>query len=249
MCSWIILFMNFPKIPSLSKFVRKKENKNLSELASASAKWMNAWADNHLSYELEWLGVPIIQSAEDILLMQELIFKLRPDYIVETGVAHGGSLIFYSSLLDLLGHGQVIGVDIEIRKHNREVIEAHPMFKRIKLIEGSSVAPEILQKIKSEIKGSQRVLICLDSDHTSEHVLKELELYKEFVSPGFYIVVFDTITDQLADAGIADKKYINNGPNLAVDSFLKNNKSFERDRSFDKLWISASPGGYLKCIR
>ena len=134
--------INYQNTSSLRKYVLTKENKNIGELEEAAIKWVKVSAENRLSYEIDWLGVPIIKTPEDMILMQELIFKVQPDIITETGIAHGGSLIYYASLLELLGNGKVIGVDIEIREHNRKVIEKHPMFKRIELIEGSSVSDE-----------------------------------------------------------------------------------------------------------
>ena len=144
---------------------------------------------------------------------------ILPGAIIETGIAHGGSLIYYASLLELLGKGKVIGVDIEIREHNRRVIEVHPMFKRIELIEGSSVSDEIIEKITKIVHKNSKVIVCLDSNHTKEHVLKELQLYHGFVNLGSYIVVFDAITSKLSELGACDKMYINNSPKEAVERF------------------------------
>ena len=238
--------INYQNIPSLRKYVRIKRNKNIIELEMEAIKWAKVSAENYLSYEIDWLGVPIIQTPEDMILMQELIFKIKPDVIIETGIAHGGSLIYYASLLELLGKGKVIGVDIEIREHNRRVIEVHPMFKRIELIEGSSVSDETIEKITKIVPKNSKVIVCLDSNHTKEHVLKELQLYNSFVNPGSYIVVFDTNTSKLAELGACDKMYINNSPKEAVEDFLKANDNFEIDKYYNKLYISYSPNGYLR---
>ncbi len=241
--------INYKNIPSLRKYVRIEENKDIRELEEAAIKWAKVSAENRLSYEIDWLGVPIIQTPEDMILMQELIFKIQPDFIIETGVAHGGSLIYYASLLELLGKGKVIGVDIEIRGHNRRVIEVHPMCKRIELLEGSSVSDETIEKITKIVPKNSKVIVCLDSNHTKEHVLKELQLYNNFVNPGSYIVVFDTITSKMARLGACEKSYINNGPKEAVEYFLKVNDNFEIDKHYNKLYISYSPNGYLKRIK
>lgn len=240
---------NYKNIPSLRKYVSTKEDKNQEELKKAASAWTKAAAANKLSYEVDWLGVPVIQTPEDLVLMQELIFKIQPDFIIECGIAHGGGLIYYASLFELLGKGQVIGVDIEIREHNRKVVEAHPLAKRIKLIEGDSASKEMLEKIKKMIPVNSRVIVCLDSDHTKPHVLKELELYKDLIMPECYFVVFDTITSELVEAGAAPEKYLNNSPKEAVDEFLKNNDKFKVDETFNKLYISDSPNGYLKRIK
>lgn len=233
----------------LRKYVSVEHNKDVKELETAGNEWVKAAAKNKLSYEVDWLGIPVIQTPEDLVLVQELIFKIKPDFIVETGIAHGGGLIFYASLLELMGKGKVIGIDIEIRDHNRKAIEAHPLFKRIELIEASSVDSGTIETLREKIPQGSKVLVFLDSDHTKNHVLRELELYQEFVSPGSYIVVFDTITSLLAAVGIADKKYINNTPMEAVKEFLVKNDSFVIDKEFNKLFVSYSPDGYLKKIK
>lgn len=234
---------------TLRKYVSTKKDKDIKKLEEVGAEWVKASAENKLSYEVDWLGIPVIQTPEDLILVQELIFRTKPDFIVETGIAHGGGLIFYASLLELIGKGKVIGIDIEIREHNRKAIEAHPLFKRIELIEASSVSENVIEKLREKMPKKSKVLILLDSDHTKSHVLKELELYQEFVSPGYYIVVFDTITSMLAKTGIADKKYIDNTPMEAVQKFLKQNDNFIIDKEFNKLFVSYSPDGYLKRIK
>lgn len=239
----------YENILSLRKYVLTKNNKNTKELEKIGKQWTKVAAENRLSYEIDWLGVPVIQTPEDLVLTQELIFNVQPDIIVETGVAHGGSSIFYASLLELLDNGKVIGIDIDIRDHNRVVIESHPLCKRIEMIQGSSTSEATINEIKKRIPENSKVLVCLDSDHTKNHVLKELELYNELVSTGSYIVVFDTNTSELAELGTCDKKYIDNGPMEAVEEFLQNNDNFEIDKSYNKLYISYSKNGYLRRIR
>lgn len=240
---------NYKNIQSLRKYVLTKKDKNTAVLASIASEWAKVSEENHLSYEIDWLGVPVIQTPEDLVLLQELIFKMQPDIILEVGIAHGGGMIFEASLLELLGSGKVIGVDVEIRKHNRDVIEAHPLSKRIEMIEGSSIASEVIQEIRNRIPKNAKVIVCLDSDHTKPHVLKELELYQEFVLPGLYIVVFDTISSDLAKGGVSKKIYINNGPGEAVTEFLKTNGNFRIDKEFNKLYSSHSQNGYLKRVK
>jgi len=233
----------------LRKYVLTKKDKNIEQLKTAGWNWVKASTENKLSYEVDWLGVPVIQTPADLVLLQELIFKVRPDFVVETGIAHGGGLIFYASLLELLGKGKVIGIDIEIREHNRKVIETHPLFKRIEMLEDSSVSEKIIQELRKRISKNSKVIVILDSDHTKPHVLKEMELYQEFIIPGCYIVVCDTNTSEIAKAGIADKKYIDNGPGEAVREFLKNNDNFATDKDFNKFFTNYNPDGYLKRIK
>jgi len=239
---------NYKNIPSLRGHVLTKKGKDVVELERAGAEWARVGDKNKLSYEIDWLGVPVIQTPEDLVLLQEAIFKIQPDFIVEAGIAHGGGLIFEASLLELLGHGTVIGVDVEIREHNRKVIEAHPLSKRIELIEGSSVSEEVIEKLKQRIPVGSSVLVCLDSDHTKPHVLRELELYQQFILPGGYLAVFDTISSQLAKAGAAKEIYIDNGPGEAVIEFLKTTDAFEIDTAFNKLYSSHNQNGYLRRV-
>lgn len=237
------------KISPLRKYVKTKETKDIINLEKAAQKWINISVKNRLAYEIDWLGIPIIQTPEEMILLQELIFAVKPDYIIETGVAHGGSLIYYASICHLIGKGKVIGIDIDIRKHNRKVIEKHGMFKRVKLIEGSSTNESTLKKVKELVPKGSTVLVCLDSNHTCNHVLSELKLYKQFVSPGGYIVVFDTITSRLASEGVCDKIYLNNGPSEAVEKFLRIDKDFEIDSKYDRLFITYSPKGFLRRVK
>jgi cephalosporin hydroxylase len=220
-------------------------------LKQRSVDWILATTATKYSYQFNWMGRPVIQFPQDLLAMQELIWTLKPDLIVETGVAHGGSLVFYASMLELVGgSGRVLGIDIEIRPHNREALETHPMFHRIDLIEGSSIDEGVLRQVRTRA-GGKRVLVCLDSNHTHDHVLKELELYSPLVKIGGYLVVFDTIVEQMPKAHFPDRPWgPGNNPWTAVQQFLKTNDRFEIDRSIpDKLLITVAPDGYLRCIK
>jgi cephalosporin hydroxylase len=203
------------------------------------------------SYNFSWLGRPIIQYPQDMVAMQEIIWDIKPDLIIETGIAHGGSLIYYASLLEMIGTGEVLGIDVDIRAHNRSEIEKHKMFKRIQMIEGSSTSKEILDKVKKIASRKRKILVCLDSNHTHEHVLRELELYAPFVTVGSYIVVFDTIVENLPDNYLPGRPWSRaNNPKTAVLEFLEKNDQFQIDKDIDrKLLISVAPGGYLKRIR
>jgi len=206
------------------------------------------------SYHFEWLGRPIIQYPQDIVAMQELIWKLQPDLVIETGIAHGGSLIFYASMLELNAvcggyqHAEVLGIDIDIRAHNRQAIEAHPMFKRISMIQGSSIAPEIIEQVKEKAAGKQKILVCLDSNHTHDHVLAELEAYAPLVSVNSYCVVFDTVIEDLPNNMFPDRPWgKGNNPKTAVWEYLRTHPEFEIDKNIqNKLLITVSPDGFLK---
>jgi cephalosporin hydroxylase len=239
----------YQQLPSLDKYVMKKNKKDIRNLEKTAEEWLNLSSENRLSYEIEWFGVPIIQTPQDMVLMQELIFKTQPDVIVDIGIAHGGSCIFYSSILELLGKGKVIGVDVDIREHNRKVLEQHPLYSRIELIQGSSVSLETVVEIERRIPSGSKVVVCLDSNHTKNHVLNELQLYEKFVNPGSYIVVFDTFTSRMAELGSCDKSYIDNGPKEAINEFLRQNNNFEIDKGYNKLFLSYSKEGYLRRIK
>ena len=183
------------------------------------------WA-NKYSYNFTWLGRPIIQLPDDIIRIQELIYKIKPDVIIETGIAHGGSLILYASLLKLINKGRIIGIDIEIRAHNRKAIEEHELFPLITLIEGSSTSVAVLDQIKNQINENQVVMVILDSCHTKEHVLKELEAYSNFVSKGSYILVADGIMQDLAGAPGAQDDWNWNNPVEAINDFIEINNNF-----------------------
>lgn len=205
------------------------------------------------SYNFSWMGRPIIAYPQDMIAMQELIWNIKTDLIIEAGIAHGGSIVYYASLLELIGgDGVVLGIDIDIRKHNRELIEAHPMYKRIKMIEASSVEQETAEQVYEIAKQKSRIIVCLDSNHTHDHVLRELELYAHLTSIGSYCIVFDTIVEDLPKDYMPGGRPWNPGdnPKTAVFEFLKKNDDFEIDKSIDnKLLISVAPDGYLKRIK
>ena len=157
---------------------RVSNNKNNESLQEAAVAFNVESNRAQYSYNFSWMGRPIIQYPQDMIAMQEIIWEIKPDYIIETGIAHGGSLIYYASLLELIGHGEVIGIDIDIREHNRKEIEAHPMMKRIKMLQGSSIDKTNVEEIKNLVGDNKKIIVCLDSNHTHEHVMSELELYK-----------------------------------------------------------------------
>jgi cephalosporin hydroxylase len=223
-------------------------NASNAALQQSAARFNEESNKAQYSYNFSWLGRPIIQYPQDMIAMQELIWDVKPDIIIETGIAHGGSLIYYASLLELIGAGEVIGVDIDIRPHNRTEIEAHPMFKRIKMIQGSSVDARIVDEIAKYASGKKAVMVCLDSNHTHEHVLQELLMYSKFVTVNSYLVVFDTIVEQLPDNYLPGRAWgRGDNPMTAVNDFLKINPQFTVDRSIDnKLLVSVAPGGYLR---
>jgi len=205
------------------------------------------------SYNFSWMGRPIIQYPQDMIAMQELIWSLKPDLIIETGIAHGGSLLYYASILELIGKGEVLGIDIDIREHNRVAIESHPMYKRIKMIQGSAIEEGIVAQVKQYTEGKETVLVVLDSNHTHEHVLAELKMYSPFVSLNSYIVVYDTIVEKLPEnylPGLVRPWGIGDNPMTALQEFLKTNTQFEIDATINnKLLISVAPDGYLKRIK
>ena len=240
------------------KHTRIKSYKKDKSLLKTTNLFNSMTALNKYTYNFTWLGRPIIQYPQDIVILQELIWNIRPDLIIETGIAHGGSLIFSSSMLQLIGKGKVLGVDIEIRKHNLKEILKHPMSKRIDMIEGSSIDNDIFMKVKKYAKGKQKILVLLDSNHTHDHVLKELDLYSKLVSKGSYIVVFDTTMNIFDNKTIKKikKNYRfkpwgkNSNPHSAVYEFLKSNKKFKIDNTFhDKALITNCYEGFLKKIR
>lgn len=206
------------------------------------------------SYNFSWLGRPIIQYPQDIVAMQEIIWRVQPDLIIETGIAHGGSLIFSAAMLELnaacggAADAKVLGIDIDIRAHNRAAIEAHPMYKRISMIEGSSVASEVVDRVHQEALGKRSVLVCLDSNHTHAHVLGELQAYAPLVTIGSYCVVFDTVVEDLPAELFPDRPWgPGDNPKTAVHEFLATNSNFVIDDAIDhKLLVSVAPNGYLK---
>jgi cephalosporin hydroxylase len=204
------------------------------------------------SYNFTWLGRPIIQFPQDIVAMQEIIWRVRPDLIIETGIAHGGGLIFYASILELIGErGEVLGIDIDIREHNRVEIEKHPMCKRLKMIQGSSVDDAVVAQVREIAKGKRAILVALDSNHCHAHVLCELQLYSPLVTRGSYLVVFDTGIEELPEDFFPDRPWgKGNNPKTAVAEFVRGNDRFVVDKEIeDKLLITVARGGYLRCIR
>ena len=204
------------------------------------------------TYNFSWLGRPYIQFPQDMLAIQELIWSIKPRIIVESGIAHGGGLVFEASLLELLGgNREVIGVDIEIRQHNRAAIEAHPLARRIHMIEGSSTDSAIAAKVRERIAGRGPVMVILDSNHTHDHVLRELELYSPLVKTGSYLIVMDTTIEFLPDNYFPDRPWgKGNNPMTAVHAFLKQNNRFQIDPDIHaKLLITVAYDGYLKCVR
>ncbi|MEZ4444201.1 MAG: cephalosporin hydroxylase family protein [Polyangiaceae bacterium] len=217
-------------------------------LRDVSQRFLRDSCAYHYSYNFSWMGRPIIQYPADVLAMQEIVWATKPDLIIETGIAHGGSLVFYASLLALLGgEGRVVGVDVDIRAHNRAALDAHPMRSRIDMMEGSSIDPTIIEEIHRRAAG-KRVMVALDSNHTHEHVLAELRAYAPLVSPGAYLVVFDTsIEDMPAEMYPARPWGPGNNPRTAVRQFLAESADFEVDQALeDKLLITVCPGGYLR---
>lgn len=204
------------------------------------------------SYNFFWLGRPIIQYPQDIMAMQEIIWRVKPDLIIETGIAHGGSLIFSASMLELIGgDGRVLGIDIDIREHNRVEIEKYPMYKRIDMLEGSSIDEKIAEQVHDFAKGKKRIMVFLDSMHTHDHVLRELQLYSPLVTKASYMVVFDTIIEDMPDDFFPDRPWgKENNPKTAVYEYLKSTDRFEIDKEMEsKLLITVSPDGFLKCVK
>jgi len=234
---------------------------------NATSYWNVAVRKFKYCYHFEWLGRPIIQYPQDIVGMQELIWEVKPDLIIETGIAHGGSLIFSASMLALLEvceaseKGQlldlakpkrhVLGVDIDIRKHNRQAIEQHPLSSRIQMIEGSSVDDSIVAEVARIASNYSKVLVLLDSNHTHEHVLAELQAYSPLVSSGSYCVVFDSIIEDMPDGTYPNRPWgIGDNPKTAVREFLSINDSFEVDFSIEnKLLITVAPNGWLRKVK
>lgn len=236
-------------------------------LAVNTCKWFNSANLNKYSYHFESLGLPIIQYPQDMVAMMELIWQIKPDLIIETGIAHGGSLILNASMLALLEYcnaqqngamlnpsnpkRKVIGIDIDIRTHNREAIEAHPMYSRIEMIEGSSIDIDIIEQVKNFAKDFENILVCLDSNHTHDHVLAELDAYASLVTKDSYCVVFDTIIEDMPDDMFPDRLWgKGDNPKTAVWEYLKTHPEFEINKSIQhKLLITVAPDGYLKRVK
>ena len=241
-----------------------KNNTGLHKLAN---DWIEKSMTENYVYNFDWLGRPIIQLPEDIVGVQELIWKTKPDTIIETGVAHGGSLILSASILAMLDlceaiasgrtydpkltERRVVGIDVDIRQHNRELIEAHPLFNYITLIEGSSTAPEVISKVKATTKASNKSLVFLDSNHTHAHVSKELDAYSCFVTLNSYCVVFDTFVEIMPQGLFPNRPWdVGDNPMTAVKDFLDSNDNFVIDDEIDtKLQITVAKSGFLKRIK
>jgi cephalosporin hydroxylase len=231
---------------------------------SISRDWLEASMARMYVYNFTSLGRPIIQYPQDMIAMQELIWATRPDLVIETGIAHGGSLVLSASMLAMLdlcdaievgatidprvSKRKVIGIDIDIRQHNRAAIESHPMASRITMIEGSSVAPETVAKVKAAASGYQRVLVCLDSMHTHDHVVAELDAYAPLVSSGSYCVVFDTFVEDMPPRFFDNRPWdVGNNPKTAVHQWLKSHPEYSIDKSLqDKVMVTVAPDGFLK---
>ena len=245
------------------------------DLKLQSLEWITSSLKYKYCYNFEWMGRPIIQLPQDMVAVQELIWSVKPDLVIETGVAHGGSLVLSASMLALLDYcdaleneekldpsapkRKVLGIDIDIRRHNREAIEAHPMKNRIKMIEGSSISNDIISKVKKIAEPFKKKMVFLDSNHTHDHVLKELEAYAELTSIGSYCIVFDTLIEDVDDKYNLNKPWqIGNNPKTAVYEFLKKGKAkntnnlakFRIDKTIqDKLLITVAPDGFLRRVR
>jgi cephalosporin hydroxylase len=240
--------MNFPLANDAAHIAAMQADPELRRLRR---EMIRAIAKYRYSYNFTWHGRPIIQLPDDVLAIQELIFRVRPELIVETGVAHGGSIVFSASILELIGKGSVLGVDIEIRKHNREAMEKHPLRRRFDLIEGSSIDEKTVSKVLAAAKGKSPVMVILDSNHTHEHVLRELELYSPLVGAGSYLLVLDTIVEDMDEGSFPDRPWSKgNNPKTAVWEFLKKNDRFVIDKEVeDRLLFTVAPDGFLKCVK
>lgn len=221
------------------------------ELKSLRQKLYAAIGKYRYTYNFTWYGRPIIQLPEDVLMMQELIFQVQPDLIIETGVAHGGSLVFSASILEVLKKGKVIGVDIDIRPNNRHAIESHPLSHRINLIEGSSISQEVITKVREAVKSKTKIMVFLDSNHTHEHVLQELRLYSPLVTNGSYLIVFDTGIEDMPEDAYPNRPWgKGNNPKTAVWKFLEENDRFVIDKDVEsRLMLTVAPDGYLRCVK
>jgi cephalosporin hydroxylase len=256
-----------------TKFQKQVDTNILSlgadqHLRDAAWKWaVDASARHNYTYNFAWMDRPIIQFPQDVMAMQEIIWRTKPDLIIETGIAHGGSLVMSASMCALLEYAdavaqgvvlnpskprrKVLGIDIDIRAHNRTAIESHPMAGRIEMIQGSSIAFDVVAEVKKRAQSYKNVLVSLDSNHTHEHVMAELNAYADLVSVGSYCIVFDTAIEDLPAGSFPDRPWdVGNNPKTAVHEWLKSHSEFEIDKDIDhKLLISAAPEGYLKRTR
>jgi len=219
-------------------------------LCDLAKTFYNESAKHKYTYHFSWMGRPIIQLPQDMVAMQELIWNIKPDLIIECGIAHGGSIIYYASMMELVGHGEVLGIDLDIRAHNREAIESHPMFKRISMIQGSSIDPAVVEQVRTLAEG-KKVIVVLDSNHTHEHVLAELRAYAPLVSVGSYCVVMDTVVEDMPEDAFPDRPWgVGDNPRTAVWAYLKETEDFVIDAAVhDKLLITVARDGYLRRVR
>lgn len=240
---------------------------NETKMLNAAKTFMQESLGPKYSYNFEWLGRPIIQYPQDIVAMQELIWEVKPDLIIETGIAHGGSLILSASMLAMIdiceamesnamfnpkeSKRKVLGIDIDIREHNKKEILSHPMSSRIEMIEGSSISKDTIEKVKNIASNFSKILICLDSNHTHDHVLAELELYAGLTSVGSYCIVFDTVVEDMPNDLFKDRPWEpGNNPKTAVKKFLESSTDFVIDKTIEnKIIITVAPDGFLKRIK
>jgi cephalosporin hydroxylase len=219
------------------------------DLQALSRVWVREVSPHKYAYNFSWMGRPIIQFPQDMMAMQEILWSVKPDLVIEAGVAHGGSILYYASLLELIGHGEVLGVDIDIRPHNREAIEAHPMSRRVRLLQGSSIDAATIDQVRALANG-KRAVVVLDSNHTHDHVLAELRAYAPLVCQGGYCVVMDTLIEDMPARLVGDRAWgPGNNPKTAVQQFLRESRDFEIDVDIEsKLLITVAPGGYLRRV-
>jgi cephalosporin hydroxylase len=218
-------------------------------LEMVSTLWTKLYAHYKLTHNCTWMGVPIIQFPEDIVMMQELIWKVRPDVIVECGFAHGGAALFYASLFELMGKGVVVGVDVDIRPYNRIAVENHPMGHRVRMVEGSSVEASTLERIRAHIGPGDKVMVLLDSDHSRAHVAREIDLYRTMVSPGSYLVVMDGAQALVWDTPDGRPEWKDDNPLAAIEAFMaspEGRSEFEIDDPFTRLHVTSNPKAYLR---
>lgn len=262
--------MSTPSVPSSEQMFAQERLDRMQSYArdvafqSLSQAWLRESMQRKYVYNFDWLGRPIIQYPQDMVAMQELVWRVRPDLIIETGIAHGGSLVLSASLLAMLdmcdaiesgqsinprqSHRKVLGVDIDIRAHNRAAIESHPMASRIEMIQGSSIAADVVEQVRSVAQGYRRVLVCLDSMHTHDHVLAELQAYAPLVTPGSYCVVFDTFVEDMPPRFFEDRPWdVGNSPKTAVHAWLNQCDDFEVDSEWEnRLMVTVAPHGFLR---
>jgi len=230
---------------------------NSKELKEKTNNWIIEANKKNYSYNFSWLGRPIIQYPQDMIALQEIIWDVKPDMIIETGIAHGGSLLFSASMLTLLEacgeieNGKVLGIDIDIREHNKKAIEEHPMSKKITMFEGSSIDDEMISIVHDFAKKGKKILVILDSNHTHQHVLEELQAYADLTSIGSYCCVFDTIVEDLPEDSFDNRPWgVGNNPKTAVWEYLKENDDFVIDKDIEnKILITVAPDGYLKRVK